>query len=378
MLDNLATANGLRVTLVTGSLGSGGTERIVLWLAGSLAQAGHKPTLLTLHDGTADFYDIPPEITRIKASQIIGSTNRWFNLMGQFRSIKALRQTISESTPDVVVSFIDSVNVQVLQALIGTGIPVIVSEQTDWRYHPVSLRWRLMRQFLYPQAYRVVVLSSDLEKEVSQHQTFWRGVRIPNPVPQIICNDIVKPEKFGPRTVMAMGRLAPEKGFDLLLHAFKQIADDLPDWTLVIIGEGPEFEKLLKITDHLALTDRVFLAGVRSPPFDWLHAGDLFVFSSLYEGFGLALAEAMACGLPVISFNCPSGPQDIIRHDVDGLLVPPRDVHALAGAMKSLMDNPQKRAQLAQRAPEICQRFSPDLVFDQWNRLIGSAARGTP
>lgn len=377
MLDSLVMKNGLRVTLVTGSLGSGGTERIVLWLAGALAQAGHKPTVMTLHDATADFYDIPPEVPRIKASQTIGSSYRWFDLAGQFRSIKALRHTLSESAPDVVISFIDSVNVQVLQALIGTGIPVIVSEQTDWRYHPVSLRWRLMRQLLYPYAHSVVVLSSALEKEVTHRQTLWRGVRIPNPVPRIMCKDIVKPEQFGQFTVMAMGRLAPEKGFDLLLHAFRQVADDFPDWTLVIIGEGPELASLFKLIEHLALADRVFMAGVVSPPFDWLHAGDLFVFSSLYEGFGLALAEAMACGLPVISFDCPSGPRDIIRHGIDGLLVPPNDVNALAGAMKSLMEDALKRVQLAQRAPEVCDRFAPDLVFDQWHRLIISAVSGT-
>jgi GalNAc-alpha-(1->4)-GalNAc-alpha-(1->3)-diNAcBac-PP-undecaprenol alpha-1,4-N-acetyl-D-galactosaminyltransferase len=366
-------SKALRITLVTGSLGGGGTERIVLWLAASLARAGHHPTLVTLHDDTADFYDIPPAIQRVKAPVVAGASYRWFDLIGQYRAMAALRRMLLESSPDLVISFIDSVNVQVLLALSGEDIPVIVSEQSDWRYHRVSMRWGLMREVFYRRAFSVVVLSSELEKAAAKSQPYWRCTRIPNPVPEITCADIEKPEEFGRYNVMAMGRLSPEKGFDLLLHAFKKATSGLPHWKLIIIGEGPERANLAGLIEDLSLTDDVLMPGTVSPPFDWVHAGDLFVSSSRYEGFGLALAEAMACGLAVISFNCPSGPQDIIRHDVDGILVPPEDVDALAVAMRRLMDDPDKRSMLAQRAPEICQRFSPEMVFDQWHGLIVSA-----
>jgi GalNAc-alpha-(1->4)-GalNAc-alpha-(1->3)-diNAcBac-PP-undecaprenol alpha-1,4-N-acetyl-D-galactosaminyltransferase len=369
------SAAPLRVTLVTGSLGGGGTERVVVWLAESLANAGYAPTLLTLHDAQRDFYDVPPMVKRVKAPVNVALSYRWFNVVGQVHSAIALRRFILDSSPDVVVSFIESINSRVLQALVGSGIPVLASEQTDWRHHPVSRRWRIMRSLLYWRAYRVVVLSSELHQFARTQWPRWRAVHIPNPVPKIQYINTARPERFGRYNVMAMGRLSPEKGFDLLLQAFKSVTVHHPEWSLIIIGEGPERQHLAHQVDELGLGDRVFMPGTISPPFDWLHAGDLFVFSSRYEGFGLALAEAMACGLPVISFSCPSGPQDIIRNEVDGRLVPADDIQALAAAMGDLMSNPEQRRRLASRAPEVCERFAPEKIFAQWTLLIQAAFR---
>src|SRR5258708_34336909 len=113
--------------------------------------------------------------------------------------------------------------------------------------------------------------------------------------------------------VTAMGRLVPEKGFDMLLEAFSRIAAIHPDWSLRIIGDGPLYSQLTAQTRALGLNNRVVFTGPLADPFPVLYAGDLFVFSSRFEGFGLALLDAMACGMPVISFNCPEGPARIIR-----------------------------------------------------------------
>src|SRR5262249_38216695 len=156
-----------------------------------------------------------------------------------------------------------------------------------------------------------------------------RGCVIPNPFPLPGRVARLGQSKSG-RVIMAMGRLVHQKGFDLLLKAFSMVAAKHPEWSLAVLGEGPLRADLEAQTEELQLAGRVRWAGRIEDPFPTLCTADLFAFPSRFEGFGLALAEAMACGLPVVSFDCPEGPGEIIRHGVDGVLVPPEDVDALA------------------------------------------------
>jgi glycosyltransferase involved in cell wall biosynthesis len=159
------------------------------------------------------------------------------------------------------------------------------------------------------------------------------------------------------------------------LSAFAQCVRDFPDWNLTILGEGAQRSALEVQIAQLRLSGRVSLPGAVNPPFGILWQADLFVCSSRYEGFGMALAEAMACSLPVVSFACPSGPQDIVRHEIDGLLVPAEDVDGLAVAMRRLMADSALRKQFAQRAPEVVARFSYDRVMGQWGDFIEEIMR---
>jgi len=170
--------------------------------------------------------------------------------------------------------------------------------------------------------------------------------------------------------LIAVGRLADEKSFDKLLRAFASIAGRKSEWGLTILGEGDKRQELENLRAELGLEGRVHFPGRVSNPFIWLRRADLFVMSSRFEGLPCALCEAMGCGLPAISFDCDSGPRDIIRDGVDGLLVPPRDVPALSRAMDRLMSDDDERARFAARAPEVMDRYNLKSIMLRWDKLF--------
>lgn len=365
-----------RVTLVIGTLGSGGAERNLLRLAEGLRDRGYVTTVMTLNPAVADFYALPEAVARATPQPEATLSPRWFDIPTQRRKRLALRESLLATQPDIVISFIDTVNVQVIAALAGTAVPVVVSERIDWRHHPLNWRWRALRRYYYPRARRVVALARAPVEEALKYWPRWRCVHIANPVPAIRVEKVQAPAWFHPHNLITMGRLViAQKGQDLLLHAFAQLASHYPDWGLTIIGEGPDRAALEALARQLGLVERVHFAGNINPPFGLLAAADVFVFPSRYEAFGMALAEAMACGLPVISFDCPSGPADIVRHEVDGLLVPPANVSALTAAMGRLMGDRALRQRMAQRAPEVCERYAPERIYGQWVALIEDVLR---
>jgi glycosyltransferase involved in cell wall biosynthesis len=176
---------------------------------------------------------------------------------------------------------------------------------------------------------------------------------------------------------MAMGRLERPKGFDLLIQAFAQIAVRHQNWNLVILGEGSERAELQQMIESLGLSDRIALKGFVENPGASLARADLFVLSSRWEGLSMAVMEALAIGLPVISFDCPSGPAEMIDHGRNGLLVEPENVGLLAKAMDRLIDDKSLRKSLAQQASKsVRKKFGVDHIVDQWEHLLTDILNG--
>ena len=303
------------------------------------ASRGWKITLLTLDAGLrAPAYPLHPGISHRPLGLAAQSDHLLGAVQSNLKRLAVLRQAIKDSAPQAVISFMDETNALTLLATLGLGIPVLISLRCDPTQLYVKRSWRFLRWLSYRQAACLVVQGNSV---LPYCRSLGARIRvIPNPVcvpppPQASKTEFI-PFLSGERNefrstgkkVIAMGRLEEQKGFDLLLHAFAAVAPRHPDWSLEIWGEGTERRQLEALGTKLGLGERIRLPGYTSRPYDELRGAEVYVMSSRYEGFPNALCEAMASGLPVISFNCPSGPADIIRDAVDGLLVPPGNVNS--------------------------------------------------
>lgn len=167
-----------------------------------------------------------------------------------------------------------------------------------------------------------------------------------------------------------MGRLAPQKGFDLLLEAWSIALKRLPDWSLRIVGDGQLRDQLVRQASTLGIETRVIFTPFSDDPFSLFSQCGIFVLSSRFEGLGLVLIEAMTCGAACISFDCPNGPREVIRNGVNGLLVPAERVDALASAMVILGENPMLRHRLGNAARSVSRKFSEPRVAARWHDVL--------
>lgn len=368
----------MRITLVIATLGSGGAERVMSMMANYWADSGRHVTLVTLSSPDADFYAVDPRVRRVGLGLLGYSQTVFAAVRNNLLRVWRLRRAMKASRPDVVVSFVDRTNVLALLSSLGLGKPVIVSEHTDPRHYSVGPFWEAMRRLLYPQAAAVVVLTNGLRLWAERFVRKEAVYVIPNSVhvPDVSSESGSQVLTGSARTVAAMGRLSPEKGFDLLLEAFARCTHR-HNWSLMIIGEGDERPRLEAMTSELGIKDRVIMPGRSKNPFPLLRRADLFVLPSRLEGFPMALVEAMACGLPVITTDFPSGARDIVRDGLDAVVVPPNDVQALAGALDRLMEDPAERQRLGARAVEVAERFNPGTVMSLWENLVGGCLATT-
>ena len=362
----------MRLTLVISSLRCGGAERVMTTMANYWAGTGWDITMLTLDDGAAPlFYELDRRVRRVPLAVAQDSGNPFAALRNNLRRVRELRRSIRQSGPDAVLSFLDTTNVVTLLATRGLRVPVIVSERSDPARNSPGRIWSHLRRLTYPMA-DVVVVQSKGTLDYFSPKVQSRARIVPNPV--LLPRPSATASSVQPRrpTLVSMGRMVPAKGFDLLLRAFAQLKDKHRDWTLVILGDGPLRKQLESLRDQLGLEQRVLMPGLVSNPHDFLLASDLFVMPSRYEGFPNALCEAMACGLAVICADCPSGPREIIRNGIDGVLVPNEDLDALTAAMDRLMGSKTERLGLAFRAREVTERFDLERVMMIWEEALNN------
>ena len=347
-----------RHIFLIGTLGNGGAERVVSILASKMAEEGMDVEILTYYDKPIS-YEINEKVKISVVEKMTGTGNKIKNLL-------KIRQYFKENAK-VVISFLAPFNMMAIAANSGTGIPMIVADRNDPTKVPSNKLLRKTRDFLYRFADGIVVQTQ------KNKAYFSKAVQKKS---EIIYNPINLKEYAGislnldrEKTIVTAGRLMPQKNQEMMIQAFKTVADRYPEYQLIIYGEGPSRNDLEQLISKLGLEGNVKLPGNTTRLHDCIKTAGMFVLSSDYEGMPNALIEAMCLGLPVISTKV-SGATDLIKDHENGILTELNDQAGLEAAMLELIENQEFTETLAKNAVKLNESLELTKIMNQWIQFI--------
>jgi GalNAc-alpha-(1->4)-GalNAc-alpha-(1->3)-diNAcBac-PP-undecaprenol alpha-1,4-N-acetyl-D-galactosaminyltransferase len=358
-----ASPRPLRIALAIHSLFGGGAERLMSQLAARWAAAGHEIHLVTWSTSETDQYSVPSEVQRHGLDLLGESSSVWRALWANVGRVRTLRRTLRQIQPDLVLSFCDQMNVVALQAAGKLSIPVVICEHSNPAKQRLSRVWEAWRSRTYPRCRSCVVLTDEIADYMQRWIASERLLVIPAAVePPTAAPAVLRSES----TVLAVGRLSHEKGFDLLIEAWRQVHPRLPGWQLCIAGVGSQQQALAERARDLPT---VQLLGWIQNTWPLYQQATLFVLPSRYEGFPIALIEALSQGCPAIATRCTAAtecpPLSASLHLVDI-----ESVEQLAEAIEQVAKNPVRRAQLAASGVRASEDFHWQKIGNLWDRLL--------
>ncbi|MGP4098540.1 glycosyltransferase family 4 protein [Nonomuraea sp. KM90] len=246
----------------------------------------------------------------------------------------------------------------------------VAQEHMNLSAYPDTIRREIARHYDRFDAITVLTRTNRLEYQRLLPRT--PIVQIPNAVHKV---EQERSQQANP-VVIAAGRLVPQKGFDLLVQAFAQVVPEHPEWRLRIFGTGPRRGQLAGLVEQYGLGEHVSLPG-RTDRLEWeLTDASVYALSSRFEGLPMVMIEAMTHALPVVAFDCPTGPGDVLTDGVDGVLVPPRDVDALAAALNRVIADRDLRVRMGRAAARASRAYGPEQVMPLWEDLFSELAAG--
>ena len=346
----------MRFFFLLASLGSGGAERVVSLLANKMVERGHQVEIICLK-----FNDVYYQTdSRVKVTLAMEQTKN------RLTEVFWLRKYLKKQKPDVVIPFTEGVYCFTILSLLGTGIPIIASERLDPA--AMSTTRKILKRLLLPYADWLVVQTQSI-KEYFPKSIQKKASIIYNPVNDESLSPTLPSREGRLNRIISVGRLYPQKNQAMMIRAFAKVADEFPDWQLVIYGEGPLRESLELIFESLGMKDRVLLPGRTEHVVEELRKSKIFCMSSDYEGMSNAMIEAICVGLPVISTKV-SGTEELIKDGENGLLVEIGDENGFGDCMSKLMSSAVERENMSVRNKKIAGLFDIDYIVNQWMELI--------
>ena len=348
--------------------GAGGLERVLSIKTSYLVEKLHyKIHILTLNNGYDNsFFDFNSAIVFHDISvsgNPISYVKRYFS---------GIRSTIKKVNPDVIIVCDDGLKAFFLPTILGNSIPIIYERHVSksiaigknfgiWKMLFAKLKMKMM-DLLANSFTKFIVLTSENTKE-------WKLNNlkiIPNPLP-------FYPEESAAllnKKVIAVGKQSYQKGYDRLLQSWQKVHAKNPEWILEIYGKFDASEGLEILAKSLQIENSVHFFEPQKNIINNYLQSSIYVMSSRFEGFGMVLIEAMSCGIPCVSFDCPFGPSDIITNEEDGFLVENGNTKALAEKLNLLIEDTELRLKMGQRAKENVKRFLPENIMQQWDELF--------
>ncbi len=359
----------------------GGLERIQTEKMNALSATGRyrvSVVCVCQEEGTPNAFPLSADVRQVCLGQVFDPKQpfrsnpvRFFLGWMKWRrqSEKRLKAALSVLRPDVVVATFNHIPNGFYRLKAKTVIEshCNLSDTLSGRLMPWYSRMAIARDARHVSA--VVTLTRD-------DAALWTFARRVEVIPNFTCQQAVGPCDYRSRRVVALGRIYEQKGFDLLLDAWKTVAERHPDWHLDIYGEGEQRDALQRQIADGGLSQAVTLHPATVDVAAAYASAAFYVMSSRYEGFGLVLIEAMRCGLPCVSFDCPSGPLEIITHGRDGIIVPYRglsrkeQVDNLAQALCRIMDHEEELPVMGRAAQAASQWYTAENVIPMWERLF--------
>ncbi len=351
----------------------GGAQRVVSNLCHGWVHRGWKVHLLVVSGDTAAF----PVSAEVK-QHVLAARHKRRGLLGlwdNWQHVRALGRVVRAEQLEAVLAVSAVANIHLAQADLPAHVVRVGSEHSYPAHFPLPFYKEWFRGRAYPQLDAIVTPTREAADYLAQSYPGARTQGIPNwltwPLPKSDGSANASFSRPGRRTFLACGRFDKLKGFSRLIAMFDGLKERLPNWDLVIVGDGEDRELLEAQVAQAKLEDRVFFPGWVADMESAFRSADVFVFPSVSEGFALVLAEAMACGLPCVSYDCKVGPSEIIRDGVDGVLVPVGDETAFAATMQRLAGADAERSRLAAACPEILDRLSEDVIHPLWAQVLG-------
>jgi glycosyltransferase involved in cell wall biosynthesis len=360
-------------------LGSGGAEKHTVRLVNSLNPDNFDITIVTPNKAGLYEKEVLPHIKILK----IGSRKafQWSASLARLTCLRHLRKLLYKLKPDLVMTVTD----------IHTLIYLLAVKKMKNRPKHIALvqnalsesygkSKKLVEKIIYksiPSWYmkidKIVALSQGVAQDLERlsHALKNKVVVINNIGVDQELRSKASPISLPDRRpiILACGRLVAQKGYPHLIQAFAQLILKIPA-TLIILGDGELKQEVLQLIEYYQLQDNVKLLGFQENPYSYMASADLFVLSSIYEGFGNVIVEAMACNAPVVSTDCPHGPNEIIQHGVNGMLVPVRNPEALAKAMSEVLSNSDLQDTLRKNGLKRSEEFEASKISSQYEKLF--------
>jgi glycosyltransferase involved in cell wall biosynthesis len=359
-----------RIAILLPDLRGGGVERVRLQLAAEFLKEGHQVEFILLRHTGALLDEVPA-----------GASVYDLNCV-RIRDLPlSLARYLRRYRPDALLAAMWPITgvACLVTRLASRTTRLVISEHNDLRHAPAVSKaekflLKLIGRQVYGRANHLITVSDGVAESVAQVSGTPRDsiTTIYNPVrPQsrttLSRNDsLVQWWKDSEISIIAVGSLKRQKGFDVLLDAMKGLRDRKVPARLLILGEGPEQHSLEAEIARLGLHSSVRLGGYKSDPYPYFREADLFVLSSRWEGLGNVIIEAMASGVPIVSTDCPSGPAELLEGGRYGILVPVDDAHALTNGIEEALRSPTNPTTLIERAAQ----FSPVLTASAYLRLL--------